>query len=102
MVFCSSCGNEETSDKSFCSKCGSELVTQSKVDSVSRQSSIIPQRKSKWWYLLPIFFNIIGGIVAYLILKEENKILAKNCLKLGLILLIIQFIAGIFVGAAGF
>jgi len=24
-VFCSSCGNEETSDKRFCSKCGEEL-----------------------------------------------------------------------------
>jgi len=25
MVFCSKCGNEETSDKSFCSKCGEKL-----------------------------------------------------------------------------
>ena len=100
MVFCSSCGNEETSDKKFCSKCGSELLINSKINDVSRQSTIIPQRKSRWWYLLPIFFNIIGGIIAYLILKRENKELAEKCLIVGLIFFIIQIVVGILAGLA--
>jgi len=31
-VFCSSCGNEETSDKSFCSKCGTKITVAEKDD----------------------------------------------------------------------
>jgi len=30
MVFCSKCGNEETSDKSFCSKCGAKITNAEK------------------------------------------------------------------------
>ena len=89
MVFCSKCGNEEMQDKSFCSKCGTSLGV------FSQNSSTYQTRKSRWWYLLPIFFGIIGGIIAYLVLKDDDKTLAKNCLYLGIILTVIGFVIGI-------
>jgi uncharacterized membrane protein YeaQ/YmgE (transglycosylase-associated protein family) len=46
-----------------------------------------PERqRSNWWYLLPIFLGIIGAIIAYFALRNDDRQKAKNCLYLGLIL----------------
>jgi len=46
-----------------------------------------PERqRSNWWYLLPIFLGIIGGIIAYFALRNDDHQKAKKCLYLGLIL----------------
>lgn len=43
-------------------------------------------RRSSLWFLLPIVFNVVGGIIAYFVIKEDDPKKAKNCLYLGLIL----------------
>ncbi len=48
--------------------------------------------KSNWWFLLPIVFGLIGGIIAYFILRNNDSKKAKNCLYLGIILAIIGII----------
>ena len=48
-----------------------------------------PERpRSNLWFLLPIFFGIIGGIIAYFILRNDDPKKAKNCLYLGIALMI--------------
>jgi hypothetical protein len=49
-----------------------------------------PKIKSKWWYLLPIFLGVIGGIIAWMALKSFDRKMAKNCLILGVILDVIE------------
>jgi hypothetical protein len=44
------------------------------------------RRKSAWWFLLPILFNVIGGVIAYFVIKEDDPKRAKSCLWLGIIL----------------
>ena len=44
------------------------------------------RKKSSLWFLLPIFFNVIGGVIAYFIIKDDDPSKAKNCLWLGIIL----------------
>ena len=58
------------------------------------------KQRSNWWYLLPIFFGIIGGIIAYFAIRKDDREKAKKCIYLGLIL----FAIGIFVDVffAGF
>jgi len=51
--------------------------------------------RSRWWYLLPIFFNIIGGVIAYFILRDDDPKKAKNCLWLGIVLIAIKI--GLFI-----
>ena len=48
------------------------------------------KQRSNWWYLLPVFLGVIGGIIAYFALRRDDRKKAKKCLYLGLILLIIQ------------
>ena len=43
--------------------------------------------RSRWWYLLPIFLNIIGGVIAYYALRKDDYAKAKKALILGIILL---------------
>ncbi|MBU3897196.1 MAG: hypothetical protein KJ697_04710 [Nanoarchaeota archaeon] len=48
----------------------------------------------KLWYLLPIFFTFMGGIVAYLLLQEKDKAFAKKLLITGVIIAIVYVIVG--------
>ena len=61
-----------------------------------------PERKrSNWWFLVPILFGIIGGIIGYYALRRDDPQKAKKCLYLGLILTAINIIANIALVAAG-
>jgi hypothetical protein len=48
------------------------------------------KRRSSLWYLLPILIGIIGGAWAWYTIKQDDPIKAKNCLKLGIIMLILN------------
>lgn len=55
--------------------------------------------RSNWWFLLPIFMGIIGGVIAYFVLKHDDPRKAKNCLYLGIFLAIIGITLNIVFGA---
>lgn len=46
--------------------------------------------RSAWWFLLPILFNVIGGVIAYFVIKDDDPKRAKSCLWLGIILTAIE------------
>jgi len=41
------------------------------------------------WYLAPIFLGIIGGLIMYLVLKDDNPKMAKKGLVLSIVLVIV-------------
>ena len=58
--------------------------------------SMYPEKtRSNWWFLLPIFVGLIGGIIAYFVLRQDDPNKAKNCLYLGIILAIIGIMLNI-------
>lgn len=48
--------------------------------------SDLRKKRSRLWYLLPIFLHAAGGIAAYFTLKESDLAMAKNSLWLGIVL----------------
>ncbi len=50
------------------------------------------KQRSNWWFLLPIFLGIIGGIIAYFVLRKDDPRKAKNCLYLGIVLAIVGIV----------
>ena len=50
------------------------------------KSDLHKKRRSRLWYLLPIFLHIIGGLIAYFVLIGSDHAIAKNSLWLGIIL----------------
>ena len=53
------------------------------------------KQRSNWWYLLPIFFGIVGGIIAYFAIRKDDREKAKKCIYLGLVLLAVGIIVEI-------
>ncbi|MBT8242560.1 MAG: hypothetical protein HKO48_03515 [Nitrosopumilus sp.] len=56
--------------------------------------------RSNAWFLLPIFFGVIGGIIAFFILRQDDPRKARNCLYLGIVFMIIGIILNIFIAAS--
>lgn len=47
-------------------------------------------RRSRWWYLLPIFLTIVGGVIAYFVLRHDDPQKARNCLVLGIVIFVVH------------
>ena len=54
--------------------------------------------RSNAWFLLPILVGVIGGIIAFFILRRDDPHKARNCLYIGLGFMIIGIIFNIVVG----
>lgn len=55
------------------------------------------RKRSKWWYLVPVIFSIIGGLIAHFALKKDDPKLAKNCFIVGILVFVGQMIYNVFV-----
>ena len=54
-----------------------------------------PQKSSSTWYLLPILVGMIGGIIAYLVIRKDDPHKAKNCIYIGIVMMVIGIILNI-------
>jgi hypothetical protein len=43
------------------------------------------------WYLVPIFFSILGGLIAYIAVKDRDDGMAGTCLALGVVVMVVEF-----------
>ena len=60
-----------------------------------------PERpRSNGWFLLPIFLGLIGGVIAFFILRNDDPKKAKNCLYLGISMMLIGIIFNIIIAGS--
>ena len=52
-------------------------------------------KPSAAWWLLPIFLSWLGGIIAWIGVKDRDPRMAKNCLILGILLTVVPIAIGI-------
>jgi hypothetical protein len=64
-----------------------------------RQDHKADRYRSRLWYMLPVLFNLPGGIVSFLAIRHDDLDKAKNCLLLGIILFIPLILLGIVAAA---
>ena len=55
------------------------------------------RRRSNWWFLLPILGGLLGGIIAFFVLRQDDPSKAKNCLYLGIVLALIGLMLNVLV-----
>ena len=55
--------------------------------------------RSNAWFLLPIFFGMIGGIIAFFILRRDDPRKARNCLYAGIVFMVIGIILNIMIAS---
>ena len=83
--FCTKCGTEIQYNNNFCTKCGFKIITNAELTNGKNQSVLKNQKRSPFWYLLPIFFGILGGLIVFFILKNTDQQKAKRSLVIGII-----------------
>ena len=104
MAFCDNCGHELRSTAKFCGACGTKAETTSQdtnqhlVDETpspkhgyqrapGNDMGITTSRPAgRIWYLLPLLFGILGGIIAYAVIRHRNPRRARNILILTIIM----------------
>ena len=59
------------------------------------------KKRSNWWFLLPILLGLIGGIIAFFVLKNDDLKKAKNCLYLGIVLFLIGIVINLAIFGLG-
>jgi len=58
------------------------------------------EKVSSAWYLVPLFFGIIGGLIAWFVNKDRDPKKARNFLIFGFVLTAIWVIIGVIFWAA--
>ena len=58
------------------------------------------KQRSNALFLIPIFFGIIGWIIAFFILRSDDPRKARNCLYLGLAFMIFGILLNIFIATS--
>lgn len=51
-----------------------------------------PSKPTGWWYLVPFFFGILGGLVAYIGVRDQDRDMATNLLAFSIFITIIDVI----------
>ena len=59
------------------------------------KKSPVGEKPSNWWYLLPIFLSIVGGVIGYFLLKDRDKKFAERLLVIGIIMVVVYIILSI-------
>ena len=57
--------------------------------------------RSRLWYLVPIFFGLIGGIIAYFAIRRDDPQKARKCIWVGISLTAINVIINISLVSTG-
>ena len=108
VIYCSSCGTANTAGSKFCNSCGVSLIPGQvaaappppapSAVAPSPVSDTAPKAAGKtsgaWWFL-PLFFGLVGGLIAWALVKENDNSKAKKLLFFGIFITVFWFIISI-------
>lgn len=55
--------------------------------------------RSNAWFLLPILLGVVGGIIAFFIIRHDDPRKARNCLYLGIVLMVVGIVLNVVLAA---
>jgi uncharacterized membrane protein YvbJ len=108
LKYCRKCGVTNPADSSFCEECGADLSATRKANAVAgnrvQTTRAVGSTSGAWW-LLPIFFTWMGGLIAWLVVKDRDPGKARSMLIVGIVLAVlwaILWVILVIVGAFSF
>lgn len=63
-----------------------DIITIEKAPKTVKEPKIPKAKPSKAWYLLPLFFSLLGGVIGYIAVRDYDKDMANNLLLLGFLM----------------
>jgi uncharacterized membrane protein YvbJ len=88
-VTCTRCGASNPPESDFCSNCGS-IIRAAKRAQKELQFQTTDKKPSRVWWLL-IFVPIVGGVIALMMLRKQDRNLASRIFTLNLTIALIIF-----------
>jgi len=82
-MFCQRCGKQIADTATFCPNCGGPVSGVAPPRYATASKPVQPV--SGAWYLVPFFFGIIGGIIAWAVNKDKDPKRARNLLIFGIV-----------------
>ena len=49
-------------------------------------------KPTRAWYLVPFFFNILGGIIGYVAVRNEDRQMANRLLIFGIVMFVVALV----------
>lgn len=109
VVYCSSCGTANAAGSKFCNSCGANLSPgqvaaapspplpppSAAHSPVANTTPKVPGKTSGAWWLLPLFFGLVGGLVAWALVRETDNSKAKRLLFFGISITVFWFIISV-------
>ncbi|MBN2074464.1 MAG: zinc ribbon domain-containing protein [Dehalococcoidales bacterium] len=92
-IICSRCNAPNTRDSVFCKNCGSRLSPEIQQQPDIKATTQV--KTSAAWWLLPIFMAWIGGLIAFLVVKDSDRNKAVKLLWTGIGLTIFWIIVSV-------
>ncbi|UCB60493.1 MAG: zinc ribbon domain-containing protein, partial [Candidatus Bathyarchaeota archaeon] len=88
---CPRCDREVPTGFIACPNCGKKLIENLVPSSESSQKSQSDIKPTNSWYLVPLLLGLLGGILGYIAVRDEDREMADNLLFIGTIVTIIGF-----------
>ena len=87
---------ESVTSEKFCSNCGAKIDSKAVIcPSCGVKQATIDEGVSSLWYLVPLFFGFIGGIVAWAVNKDRNPAKARKMLIFGILWTVLLIVLSI-------
>lgn len=80
-IYCQRCGTANPADSRFCEGCGNTMVAEAPVS----PAKTVKEKPSGAWWLLPIFFAWLGGLIAWAVVRDSDAGRARKMLAVGFI-----------------
>jgi len=96
MTYCEKCGAEVSQGAQFCALCGAPVRGAGQVVSIGAEQP--KNRPTRAWYLAPILFSLLGGIVGFIVVRKKDKQLANRLLIVGIVVFVLVMVGYLYVG----
>ena len=93
MVYCAKCGAQLPEDGAFCPTCGASRTIQATAQPIVQVTQATTARPTRAWYLVPLFLNILGGIIGYFAVRKDDPKFANRLLILGIVMFVVVILA---------
>ena len=98
QVRCPRCGKVNNAANVFCEHCGTNMSAAAQPVAPGVATVTVTDKKvSGWWWLMPIFIGWLGGLIAWMMVKDSDARTAKTLLWVGIGFSVFWFIVSIII-----